>query len=292
MRSKFQLAGPKLQNWAWAILYISSLSFSAITSANEVLNFGLYTSDKPSAMIRQFRPVLDELENDVSAKLGKDVKIRIQVASSYELGMENLVQGRVDFARFGPASYVSAKKMNPGLRVIAMEHKRGSKQFNGVICIPADSEVISVEQLAGTRFAFGNERSTIGRYLAQKYLVDHGITAGDLAGYDYLDRHDLVGTAVATGRYDAGALKESTLKKLIKNGANLKALAKFPNVTKPWVASAGLDSAIYRAIKEALLEFDDEKALKALKKDGFLEGADSDYDIIRQGIEKNSLFFE
>ena len=292
MRSTFQLAGPKLQNWARALLYISSLSFSGITSATEVLNFGLYTSDKPSAMIRQFRPVLDELENDVSARLGKDVKIRIQVASSYELGMENLVQGRVDFARFGPASYVSAKKMNPGLRVIAMEHKRGSKQFNGVICIPADSEVVSVEQLAGTRFAFGNERSTIGRYLSQKYLVDHGITAGDLAGYDYLDRHDLVGTAVATGRYDAGALKESTLKKLIKNGANLKALAKFPNVTKPWVASAGLDGVIYRAIKEALLEFDDEKALKALKKDGFLEGVDSDYDIIRQGIEKNSLFFE
>ena len=46
-------------------------------------------------------------------------------------------------------------------------------------------------------FAFGNELSTIGRYLAQQYLMQHGIHEKDLSHYKYLGRHDRVGTAVA-----------------------------------------------------------------------------------------------
>jgi len=180
----------------------------------------------------------------------------------------------------------------PGLRIIAMEQKKGRKHFNGAICVAKDSAITSVDQLVGKQVAFGNERSTIGRYLSQLYLADHGIKASDLAGFDYLGRHDLVGTAVATGRYDAGALKESTLKKLIGKGANLRALVTFKNVTKPWVANSDIDDNLYLAIKESLLELDDKKALKALKKDGFLEGSDAEYDIIRRAIENNAFFFE
>jgi len=64
------------------------------------------------------------------------------------------------------------------------------------------------------------------------------VFAKDLASYDYLGRHDKVGAAVAAGKYEAGALKESTFKKQIKKGKPLRELARFPNVTKLWIASS------------------------------------------------------
>jgi len=258
----------------------------------EVIKFGIYTSDKPTDVVRQFRPVLNVLENCLVSQKGQNIKIKMKVASSYEQGVEDLVKGRVDFSRLGPASYILAKKANPGISIIAVEAKKGKKVFNGVICVRKDSSIQDVTDLKGKRFAFGNERSTIGRYLSQLYLSRHGIKANDLAGYDYLGRHDKVGTAVGLGSFDAGALKESTYKKLVARGEPLRAIAVFPNVTKPWVARQGLSDEIKNVIRICLVGMTDAKALKALKKVGFVVGQDSDYAVIREAIRDNHLFFE
>lgn len=97
---------------------------------------------------------------------------------------------------------------------------------------------------------------------------------------------------MARDKFDAGALKESSFKKLVKKGADLKALATFPIPTKPWIARAGLDSRVSEAISASLLEIKDPVVLKALKKDGFLKGSDEEYAIIRSAIENNAAFFE
>lgn len=256
------------------------------------LNFGVYTSDKPSVMVLKFRPVLNALTKSLEEKLGQPVKIRLQVSSGYAKGVEDLANGRVDFSRFGPASYIRAKKLNPGVQILAIESKSGQKIFNGVICVRTDSAIQSISDLKGKRFAFGNRQSTIGRYLSQNYLYERGIRAKDLGAFDYLGRHDKVGAAVASGKYDAGALKESTFKKLVKKGAPLRSIASFPNVTKPWIARKGLPENIFVALRESLLSLDDPAALKALKKNGFLAGNDGDYTVIRKAINKNSLFFK
>lgn len=256
------------------------------------LNFGVYTSDKPSVMVLKFRPVLNALTKSLEEKLGQPVKIRLQVSSGYAKGVEDLANGRVDFSRFGPASYIRAKKLNPGVQILAIESKSGQKIFNGVICVRTDSAIQSISDLKGKRFAFGNRQSTIGRYLSQNYLYERGIRAKDLGAFDYLGRHDKVGAAVASGKYDAGALKESTFKKLVKKGAPLRSIASFPNVTKPWIARKGLPENIFVALRESLLSLDDPAALKALKKNGFLPGNDGDYIVIRKAINKNSLFFK
>lgn len=256
------------------------------------LNFGVYTSDKPSVMVLKFRPVLNALTKSLEEKLGQPVKIRLQVSSGYAKGVEDLANGRVDFSRFGPASYIRAKKLNPGVQILAIESKSGQKIFNGVICVRTDSTIQSISDLKGKRFAFGNRQSTIGRYLSQNYLYERGIRAKDLGAFDYLGRHDKVGAAVASGKYDAGALKESTFNKLVKKGAPLRSIASFPNVTKPWIARKGLPENIFVALRESLLSLDDPAALKALKKNGFLAGNDGDYTVIRKAINKNSLFFK
>jgi phosphonate transport system substrate-binding protein len=254
------------------------------------LTFGLYTSDSATEMVKQFAPILEVLDADLSELLGESVRTSLRVASTYEGGVDDLVSGRVDFARMGPASYVMAKELNQGIRIIAIESKRGSKIFQGVLCVHLDSPIQNVDDLSGERFAFGDSRSTIGRFLAQQLLVEHGIRADDLAGFDFLGRHDKVGMAVARKKYAAGALKESTFKKLVAAGEPIRAIASFPNVTKPWIARAGMNPEVIAAIRDALLGMDDASALKALKKDGFMIGVDADYDPIREAIQSSRLF--
>ena len=264
---------------------------NSAVNAEVALNFGVYTSDKPSTMVRKFRPVLDRLEHDLSRRLGEPVTIHTQVARSYDQGVEDLTLGRVDFSRLGPASYVSAKRFEAGISVLVVEQQAGQKVFNGIICVAADSPIQSVSDLKGKRFAFGDVNSTIGRYLSQLYLVQHGVRASDLAAYDYLGRHDVVGSAVAAGTYDAGALKEDTFHRVVKDGARLRALAVFPNVTKPWVARAGLPERLAGALRAALLELNDPTTLASLGADGFAEGNDEDFLTIRLAIEHNREFF-
>jgi len=262
------------------------------SQAEIMLTFGTYTSDKPTTMVKKIRPILNALEQELEALTTEEVTIKLHIARSYQIGIDNISNGKVDIARLGPASYIKAKERSTDIQLLAMESNKGKKRFNGVICAKEGSKFNKVEDLHGHRFAFGNQKSTIGRYLSQSYLMKHGLYAKSFSEFSYLGRHDKVGHAVSKGDFDAGALKEGTFKKLIKRGEPLKAIAMFENVTKPWVARAGLSASLKQKLTAALLNIKDKKALKALKKDGFLNGKDSDYDFVRESIKGNHQFFQ
>ena len=275
------------------LLIISGLCLAGATSvaqADIVVTFGTYAADKPTVTVRKFKPLLHALEAALSERLGESVRIRTEIATTYARGIEDLVSGRVDFARFGPASYVTAKQANNGISLIAMEAVNGEKAFNGVIAVRSDSTVQSPAELTGKSFAFGSKLSTIGRYLSQTELLDHGMRASDLERFDYLGRHDRVGMAVAHREYDAGALKESTFNKLVQKNIPLRTIAVFPNVTKPWIARAGLPPKLLYALQDALLTLQDKTALAAIKKSGFLKASDADYEPIRHAIDQSRQF--
>ena len=248
------------------------------------LTFGVYTADKPTTVVKEFRPTLNALEDKMSEIMKEPVKIKMEVANSYERGIEDLVEGRVDFSRLGPASYVTAKEANPELSILAIETKGGEKVFYGIIAVHQDSNIQNVSQLVGKSFAFGDELSTIGRFLSQQYLLENGIKSSNLSKFGYLGRHDKVGTAVGLKQFDAGALKEGTFKKLVNNGIKIRSIAKFPNVQKPWVSRSELPEEVYNALSQALLDISNSETV-------FVPGSDQDYQIIQEAMENNSQFF-
>jgi phosphonate transport system substrate-binding protein len=254
------------------------------------LTFGTYAAVKPTETARKFIPFLDYLAQEMTPILGEKVTIKIKISREYEAGISDLTQGRVDFSRFGPASYVMAKEQNPSIQIIAMESKNGAKTFNGVIAVHSESTITDLSDLKGRSFAFGDELSTIGRYLSQAELLDAGISASDLKTYAYLGRHDTVGAAVGNKYFDAGALKENTFKKLQAKNIPIKVLFTFKNVTKPWIASASLPPRIFKALSTAMLRANNPEVLKRISKSGFLDGTDQDYDIIRTAIKRSAEF--
>lgn len=260
-------------------------------ASRQTLKFGVYTSDKASAVVTQFKLLTRVLEGRLAIALGSETTIKMKVFSTYEEGIDAIANGDVDFMRLGPASYITAREKNPEIQLLCAESHKGEKFFYGILATHDGSDIRSIADLDGCSFAFGDEMSTIGRYLAQAVMVDHGLTSKSLARFDYLGRHDLVGSAVGNKEYDAGALKEGTFNKLKAKGVALREVVRFKNVTKPWVASSRLDSEKFGAIRAALMAIDNPAVFEALGKDGFVSAESSDYDIIEDAMEKAQVSF-
>lgn len=275
------------------------LGFSVVWSAGVFadldkkidLNLGLYTSSKPSAMVSQFRPIVRQLERQMSRRLGKPVRIRMQIAKTHQRSIEHLADGKVDFARFGSASYVEAKTENPRLQILAVESKNRTKISYGIIATGLHSTIRTLADLKGKSFAFGDEQSTSGRFMAQQFLLKNGIRAKDLSRYEYLGRHDIVGAKVGSGDFAAGAMSESTFRSLLVDGKKIRELARFPIASKPWIARSGIDPNIATALKLSLLEMNDLDALKSLGVNGFVNGSNQDYKVVADSMSQNHEFF-
>ncbi|MBI4601391.1 MAG: PhnD/SsuA/transferrin family substrate-binding protein [Planctomycetes bacterium] len=258
------------------------------------LTFGVYASDKPTDMYKAFKPVLVFLEGSMGKRLEMPVQIKLRVFNSYDAARATLVKAEIDFVRFGPSSYILAKDASPGISILAIEEQAGQYEFKGVIFTRLDTGIKSIKDLRGKAFAFGDPDSTIGRYLSQSFLVDAGIFAKDLSRFEHFDRHDRVVEAVLGGKFDAGAAKEGTFAKYKDRG--LVVLETFPNITKPWVARAGLDAAVAAAVRDGLASCKDKLVLDAMgeKITGFnLEHAkDEKYEPVRVGMKKAEAFLK
>lgn len=274
----------------FAGLVALAMAVSAPARADINLVFGTYAADKPTETVKKYKPFLSYLAQEMTQILGETVTIKMKIAKEYETGIEHLANGDVDFARFGPASYIKVHDRNRGIQIIAMESKKGKKRFKGIIAVHSSSTIQSLSDLNRESFAFGDQLSTIGRYLAQSHLINAGVTSQELSGYEYLGRHDRVGTAVGAGRFTAGALKESTFKKLVASGVPIRVLFEFENVTKPWLSASEMDQRVVIAMRQAMLDTTDPEILKTIAKDGFVQGSDADYNFIRKAMKHSQSF--
>jgi phosphonate transport system substrate-binding protein len=116
--------------------------------------FGVYQSDRASVMHRKFTPTIRALQVDIARRLGRTVDIRLRIFKTYDDGVAALVKGDVDFARVGPASYIAAKRRNPKLRLLAMEHKNGSRRFQGFFIVLKERDIHKISDTTGRRSAF------------------------------------------------------------------------------------------------------------------------------------------
>lgn len=254
-----------------------------------VLTFGVYQSDKASVMYNTFMPVVKYLDKELDKLTNQDIGIDITIFKTYHDAILAVRRGKVDFVRFGPASYITTKKFNHGIRILAMELIDGRKNFSGMIVVKNDSSITSLGELKQRSFAFGDKNSTIGRYIAQYELLKAGIREKDLLHHGFLGRHDIVANAVLLGDYDAGSIKENTFNKYNKYN-KLRVIKKFSNVTKPWIARDGLAPDLFSAIQQSLLNLQVPDILKKLGVSGFAKSSISDYASVQEAMENAKKF--
>ena len=102
-------------------------------SANEtlVLNFGVFSNDSATTVVRSYMPTLKVLETSMEKILNRTVDIRMHIAAKPKQGSDQLIQGNVDFASLDTTSYITVKKSNPELRVLA-----GNNSMNSNVLTP------------------------------------------------------------------------------------------------------------------------------------------------------------
>ncbi len=259
---------------------------AAVPSEKRILRFGLYATDSRSVQLEIYTPLLRYIQEQLT-RADMNVVVKFQGCSTYEQCIKGISSGRYDFSRTGPASYILAKRRNPNIRLIAMEHVDNKTTFNGMIITRIESPIQTLEDIRGVTFAFGNKKSTIGRYLSQAELVAANIYSKDLKSFDYLERHDLVAKSVIRGQHDAGAIKESTFQRFQKK---LRVVHKFTNITKPWIASAELENELFLQLQHILVSLDDASLLKILNKTGFKLSSDKDYNFVRRRMKFSEGF--
>lgn len=247
-----------------------------------VVRFGSYASERPSEELRKLEPFQRYLEAKLREQ-GLAVRVELRIFATYEEGIAAVTVGDIDFSRLGPASYVMAKQRNPALILLAGEAHDGDKEFPAVMVVAKDSPIKSVADLRGKRFAFGDPFSTSGRYLPQAELAKAGVTAKDLASFEYLGRHDKVVFAVASGRFDAGSTNVNTFVKYA-DAKHLRELVRYPSPTHVWVARSRLDPVVVKALRKALLEMTDVRLRELIDRNGFLPAVDTDYDELRRAM--------
>ena len=251
------------------------------------LLFAVYTHEKPTVMLSNMAPVLAVLEGSMVRSLSQPVQIHLRIYRQYDAAKAALVRGAVDFARFGSASYVEAKKLNPGVTLLLAQNGK----IRGYIFTRADSGIESLSDLRGKSMGFVDDSSTTGHYLPKQVLLHAGIMAKDLngGGTNYLGSHDSVVAAVARGKVQAGACNASIVDQLMKDtGVKFRVLHEIRETKGlPWMARPMLSTNVAAAIRTGLRSITDAAIFARLRNDttGFEDAEDEDYDSIRDAME-------
>jgi phosphonate transport system substrate-binding protein len=146
--------------------------------------------------------------------------------SDDEAVVDAFVAGEIDMAWNGPLNYVKIKnQLADPCRVVAMRDV--DFDFITHFITQPSSNILTIEDLIGKRFAFGSRGSVEAGLLAHYFLNQSGINPGrDLGTCTFFeerqsstsfDQMDVI-EQVLSGEYDAGAVSGRTLSTLVERG--------------------------------------------------------------------------
>ena len=242
----------------------------------EGLVFSSVAMDIPAAMLKRLTPVTQYLAATV------DTPVTLRLSPNMVGAIREVSEGRTDLAYLTPVAYVRARAAG-GVEPLAKTLTAGKDTFRLMIVVAEDSAIVSVDDLAGKRFAFGDRAALLQRAA----VVEAGVPLEALGEYHFLGHYDNIVRGVMNGDFDAGILKDTTAMRW--QGRGIRVLHASPPLP-PYVIAArrGLDPAMRERLRYALLAARPEDrvsgpALRALDPgyDGFVPASDADYDVVR-----------
>ena len=220
--------------------------------------------------------------------------------------VDAFVAGEIDLAWNGPLNYVRIKRrLADPCKVIAMR----DVDFNFVthFITQPNSDIITVEDLIGKRFALGSRGSVEAGLLPHYFLKEAGIyPTRDLGACTFFEERQAtsrwdekdVFQRVESGEYDAGALSGESLASLQKQGAAADSVSKFwssPSYSHCcFTAQSDMDPALYKKLEEAFESVDgDDPIVKAILEaeecNSLLPGISEGWEIMEKAAEAEGL---
>jgi len=130
---------------------------------------------------------------------------KTSVATSYAAVIEAMGAGKVDIGWLATLSYVLAKDKYD-VELLLIVQRFGSPFYRGQIMVRADSEIHSLDDLKGKRFAFVDPASTSGHLYPKSLLLSKGFDPKTFFGKSvFAGSHNAVVLSIYKGEVDGGA---------------------------------------------------------------------------------------
>jgi len=288
-----------------AAVALAAVAISGATQAGDwqakhpKLTLGVITSENEADRIARYKPVRAYLEKELG------VEIKWRTATDYAGVIEGLKAGKIEIARFGPASYAKAwMVMNGKVDPLVGElDNSGDFGYHAVIVVKADSPYKSIDDLRGKKLAFADPNSTSGHQAPRYFLTE--------AGYDpdtffsetgFSGSHENSVIALLNGTFDAAATwwrseersnpQRMASKGMIKDGS-WRVIWTSPKLpSSPWAMGTTMPEDMRAEVTDVLMNMKDKdpaawQALTDGKASGYKRVTHKDYEPIVRMIKAN-----
>ncbi|VFQ44837.1 phosphonate ABC transporter substrate-binding protein [Desulfoluna butyratoxydans] len=264
-------------------LILSGTASASQAQWPQKIRIGFIPTEGGSAVESRFQPLADHVKKSLG------VEVEIISASDYSGVITAMAHKHLDFAYFGPKSYVEAAK-KADAQAIALElNKAGEPGYYGVIITRKDSPIKTLSQIKGKVFAFTDPNSTSG------YLVPNILFARDLKvkpeayfrQVKFSGSHGASILSVKNGTVEVAATNNIDLDRMIQKGQatldDFRVLWTSELIPgAPMAARKDLPESLKAAFAGALLSFNgDTEGMAHLQNGGYGFADDSTYDTIR-----------
>jgi len=245
------------------------------------LRFGITSFYNPRIMYQKYQPLIDYLCEATGRRW------EMVLSPTYLNTVDLLCRGRVDVAYLGPSIYLRARARCGAKPVVRLKAPADSAH-RSLILVRQDSDIQSLAELKGKRFAFGAPLSASSHLVPRSMLLEAGLRPGEDLTCLYFDQHERAARAVLLGDADACGIRDLPAERFI--GRGLRVLARsVTSLQFPLAVGPGAPPETARMLRQALITLPE--TLPAIRQRmetwdreisfGFSPGSDADFDPIR-----------
>lgn len=247
------------------------------------IRVGLVPTEGGADTRARFAPLEDHLTQEL------DANVSLVSASNYQGVITAMANDQLEFAWLGPKSYVEAAR-RAGAEALLLElNSEGDPGYRSVFIVPTESDITSLKEARGARFAFTDPNSTSGFLVPSVVLRDElGETAESFFGeVRFSGAHGTSILQVAAGELDIAATNDLDLPKMIEKGAldpsEIRVVYESDLIPgSPFAARRELPESLKSAFSEAIMKLNDKpRVLEQLQNGGYVPTTDDQYDVIR-----------
>ena len=250
------------------------------------LVFSFVNTESKLSAIEKWQHLADYL----TAKTGIPIEIKI-FDNDAEL-IDSFSIESTDIALVDSLAYIRASEEENITLILRSLENGGSPFTRSYIITKSNSNLNSIEDLKGKKFAFTDQISASGYLFPRVMLAKEGIN--DINNYfseiEFIGDEQSSFLAVYNGYADAGVVSESIMKKDDMRLKEIKVISKTEDIPLGTViVRSDLDEPLINKLTEALMgignTLDSVELIKKIKIDGFVKAEDSDYNIIRENLK-------
>jgi phosphonate transport system substrate-binding protein len=272
---------------------VSALAASAAPQAGwpKKLVFGIIPTDSSANITERY----DNLVRHLETRLG--VPIDVKVATDYAGVITGMQFKHIDFAYFGPKSYVEAAKRANAEAFVIEVSQDGTNGYHGLIITKKGSGLKTVADLKGKVWAFVDPNSTSGTLVPMVYFLNELKIDPEryFSKVVYSGSHEASMLSVKAGRIDGASTNDLDMAR--GNGKQWNADEDFEIIWtsrlipgSPMAYRSDLPETLKKALAAAFLDYKDRDGLEMLKIREYAPVTDATYNPIRELMEfKNKM---